>query len=322
MIVVSSFTEFSTANEIIEKLDEYIPCLDEDRQFIQKYRNDFIYHYSNNFCNLALFSFHYIYMFIVNTSMVKYYAFDEKIIRNQTGNKYNAGLELFFYFGQQPEKRAIHNNVITDANRELHIENVGLRDKIAHSCGTVIQNNVLINYINNCFNVLEELQLNVINQCCQSTKIQNHLLSYDKEIVDTLCSGNTLAVEGLINNFMKDFHLNYKDLILLKHIKQELNAISYLSPYISIIEGVCYLDWDDSLNLHKAIYDDFCSKYEQAFDSSLKDILDENKIFNILKESYSDVNVDTLYNVLHKLIELSKYWVPFGTQKVKEFSNV
>jgi hypothetical protein len=318
VIVVSNFTEFSTADEIIEKLDEYIPCLDDDRQFIQKYRRDFIYHYNNNFCNLALFSFHYIYMFIVNTSMVKYYAFDEKIIRNQTGNKFNTGLELFFYFGQQPEKKAIHNNVITDEARDLHIENVGQRDKIAHSCGTVIQNNILINYINNCFNVLKELQLNVINQCCQNNKIQSHLLNYDKEIVDSLCSGNTTAIEGLITNFMKDFHLNYKDLKLLKHIRQDLNAISYFLPYISITEGVCFLDWDESLNLHKAIYDDFCSKYEQAFDSSLKDVLNENKVFNTLKELYSEVNIDTLYNILHKLMEISKYWVPFGSQRIKE----
>lgn len=322
MIVLSNFTEQASAEDIIDELDKYIPCLDEDRQFIRKYRSDFIYHYNNNFCNLALFSFHYIYMFIVNTSMVKYYAFDEKIIRNQTGNKCNAGLELFFYFGQQPEKRAIHNNVITDINRELHIENVGQRDKIAHSCGTVIQNNILINYINNCFNVLEELQLNVINQCCQSNKIQNQLLNYDKEIVDSLCSGNTLAIEDLINNFMKDFHLNYNDLMLSKHIKQNLNAISYFFPYISIKDGECYLDWDESLNLHKAIYDDFCSKYEQAFDSSIKDVLNEDKVFTKLKELYSNVNIDTLYNVLHKLMELSKYWVPFGTQKAKEYLNV
>lgn len=169
----------------------------------------------------------------------------------------------------------------------------------------MIQKNILINYINNCFNVLEEFRLNVIKQCCQSDKIQNHLLNYDKEIVDSLCSGNTLAIESLINNFMKDFHLNYKDLMLLKHIKQDLNAISYFSLYISIIEGVYYLDWDDSLNLHKAIYDDFYSKYEQAFDSSLTDVLDENKIFNILKESYSEVDVYTLYNVLHKVIDIS-----------------
>ena len=46
---VSNFTEESTAEEIVNLLDEFIPCLDEDRQFIRKYRTDFIYHYKNGF---------------------------------------------------------------------------------------------------------------------------------------------------------------------------------------------------------------------------------------------------------------------------------
>lgn len=322
-MAVNSFTEDSSAEEIIEKLDEYIPYLDEDRQFIRKYRSDFLYHYSKDFCNLALFSFHYIYMFIINTSMVKYYAFDENIIRNQTGNKDNKGLELFFYFGHQPEKKVIHNGVISEINRERHISNVDTRNNIAHSSGIVVPKKDLIAYINNCFSVIDELQTKVIKPCCTNLVINKRIHNYNSEIVDSLCLGNTEAIENMITDFMKDLHLSYKDIISLNQLDSELNAISYFTPYIYIDEyGYCLLDWDSSLNLHQAIYDDFCSKYEKAKESTLPTVLNEKEIWDTLKISYTKTDRNTLYNVYHKLIENSQYWEPVNIQTIKENINV
>ena len=320
---MNKFTEQSSAEEIIKELDKYIPCLDEDRQFMRKYRSDFLYHYNKDFCNLALFSFHYIYMFIVNTSMVKYYAFDENIIRNQTGNKDNKGLEPFFYFGHQPEKKVIHNGVISEINKDRHVSNVDTRNNIAHSSGIVIPKKDLVTYINNCFLVIDELQINVIKQCCLNAVMNKRIHNYNSEIIDSLCLGDAEAIESMITDFMKDLHLNYKDIISLKQLVSDLNAISYFSPYVYIDEyGFCLLNWDSSLNLHKAIYDDFCSRYEQAYDSTLPTVLNEKEILNVLKTTYAGTDRDTLYNVWHKLIESSQYWEPVNTQKIKGNINV
>ena len=320
---MSNFTEESTAEEIVNLLDEFIPCLDEDRQFIRKYRSDFIYHYNNNFCNLALFSFHYLYMFIINTSMVKYYAFNENIIRNQTGNRCNRGLELFFYFGSQPEKRVIHNNVISEENRELHQTNVSERDKIAHSSGNIVPKNRLISYINNCFIVIEELQKNVIKKCYTADDIQKKYLKYDNEIIESLFTDNICSIEELILDYMKDFYLSYKDLNFMSHLFTEPNTIIFFSKFfIKNDDGTIFLDWDISNNLHKAIYDDFCSKYEPSNKEDNIDNLSKVEILNLLEITYKNVDKGIIYNILRKLIDESPYWVPFGSQKLEEFVNV
>ena len=141
MIVLSNFTEQASAEDIIDELDKYIPCLDEDRQFIRKYRSDFIYHYNNNFDNLALFSFHYIYMFIISTSMVKYYSFNKNEVINQSGHNHDLNIELYAYFGKESEKNAIKSvqrNLLQKEIKQLHISNVMVRDSIAHSNGIKI----------------------------------------------------------------------------------------------------------------------------------------------------------------------------------------
>lgn len=320
--VLSNFTEQASVEEIIDELDKYIPCLDEDRQFIKKYRSDFIYHYNNNFYNLALFSFHYIYMFIINTSMVKYYAFDIDIIKNQTGNKLKKGVyEPFVYFGLQSEKKVIHNNVISQHNKDLHQTNVDIRNNIAHSSGYIVKKEILINYINNCFNVLYELQRNVLIKCF-TNKNQHNQYNYNDDIIESLCSGNTSAIENLLLDFMIDFHISYNDLKLMEHVATNLNAIIYFIPYLFLDEnGSIYLNWDEKINLHKAIYDDFNSKYIPLFyheDSEYTDyIMDRDKIKNemIIKNENTDIN--TIYNVLNKLISKSEYWIQKDIIKFK-----
>ncbi len=53
-------------------------------------------------------------MFIISTSMVKYYSFNKNEVINQSGHNYNLNIELFEYFGKESKK-----NIIKSVQRNL-----------------------------------------------------------------------------------------------------------------------------------------------------------------------------------------------------------
>lgn len=319
---MSEFTEQSLAEDIITELDEYIPCLDNDRQYMRKYCDDFLYHYNNGFYNLALFSFHYIYMFIINISMVKYYAFKEDIIRNQTGNKNNREMELFGYFGHQPEKRVIHNNVVNFDIRELHEENVSHRDRIAHSSGYVAERSNFIDYINNCFEVIRNLQPVVLSNCYQDNLIKEKWLDINQDILDAIWSNNSNSFEEIIINFLIDYYLSYKDILMLDSLTTELNAIKFLRQYLSIESGYFTLSYNEEEDLHQALFDSFTTNYQQAFEDDDINILSKDDIINVLVKLNNNKKSFVVDNVYSKLMENSLYWIPFENQnRTRELNN-
>lgn len=324
-MAVNSFTEDSSAEEIIEKLDEYIPYLDEDRQFIRKYRTDFIYHYKNGFYNLALFSFHYLYMFIISTTMVKCCAFNKNEVIDRSGHKHDLNIELFAYFGKDGEKKALKSiprSLLSNEIILLHSINVSKRDNIAHSNGINITISELINYVNNCFDVLKTIQPIALVQCFQRSEIKEKWNEVNSNILDAIWADNQSSFEELMISFLIDYHLSYKDISHLDSITQDLNAIKFLRSFLDIDSEGYVFTYNEEQDLHHSVYDAFTLKYQPAFSSSDENILSLEEIIIILKSLVTEENVSIVYNVYAKLMDMSQYWVPFGSQKLKEDVNV
>lgn len=317
-----NFTENSTAEDIIDELNKYIPYLDENCQFINKYRKDFVYHFNKNFYNLALFSFHYLYMFIINTSMVKYFSFNKnEIINKTTGNNKDLNIQLFSYFSKKGEVKTIKliDNVLTKRTKSIHEENVKLRNKIAHSSGIAIIREEFVKYLSNCFYVLDKIHPIILCKYFEypsTNKIWNNI---NQDCLNAIWEKDEIALEEQIFDFLKNFYLSYNDIIYIDNITKELNAIKFLRQFIFLDEsGNYYFDYNKELDLHQSLYDTFTSKYEPAFSSKNEDILDSVDILNILKDLDETTNKYIAYNVFDKLMEASQYWVPFGSQKMKE----
>ncbi len=323
---MNNFTEFSTAEEIIKELDEYIPCLDEDKKYLKKYRNDFIYHFCNGFYNLALFSFHYLYMFVVSTSMVKYYSFNKNEVINQSGHNYDLNIELFAYFGKESEKnilKSIQRNILPKEIKLLHGNNVSKRDNIAHSSGITIALTEFIAYINNCFSVLKAIQPIVLLKCYERTTIRQKWDDVNYNILDAIWENNQDSFEELIKDFLIDYYLCYKDILYIDTITNALNAIKFLRQFLTInTEGEYSLMYNEELDLHHSIFDNFTLKYQSAFSTNDDNLLSNQEIINFLKELDNNKDSFIAYNVYDKLMEISKYWVPFGIQKIKENASV
>lgn len=56
----------------IHKLEAFFPLPDPSLEYLEKYKQDLIYHYERGFFNLALFSFHYLYMTLLYIYLLKY----------------------------------------------------------------------------------------------------------------------------------------------------------------------------------------------------------------------------------------------------------
>ena len=325
MKILSNFTEHTSAEEIINELDNYIPCLDEDRQFIRKYRNDFIYHYNNNFYNLALFSFHYIYMFIISTSMVKYYSFNKNEVINQSGHNHDLNIELYAYFGKESEKNAIKSvqrNLLQKEIKQLHILNVTTRDNIAHSNGIKIILSEIIQYINNCFEVLENIQPISLSKCFKRSEIKEKWNKVNYDILDAILTNNQSSLEELIINFLIDYHLSYKDILFFDAITTKLNAIKFLRQFLIMDNEGYSISYNEELDLHRSIFESFISKYQSAYSTDDENIISKEEIITFLKELDNSKNNYIAYNVYDKIIEISQYWIPFGVQRIKENINV
>lgn len=323
---MSNFTEFSIAEEIIKELDKHIPCLDEDKKYLKKYRNDFIYHFRKGFYNLALFSFHYLYMFVVSTSMVKYYSFNKNEVINQSGHNYDLNIELFAYFGKESEKnilKSIQRNMLPKEIKLLHSNNVSKRDNIAHSSGIAITLTEFIAYINNCFSVLKAIQPIALLKCYERKTIKQKWDDVNCNILDAIWENNQDSFEELIKDFLTDYYLCYKDILCIDIITDKLNAIKFLRQFLIINdEGEYSLAYNEELDLHHSIFDSFTSKYQSAFSTNDDNLLSNQEIINFLKELDNNKDSFIAYNVYDKLMEISKYWVPFGVQKIKESVGV
>jgi len=80
--------------------------------------------------------------------------------------------------------------------------------------------------------------------------------------------------------------------------------------------------YNEEQDLHHSVYDAFTLKYQPAFSSSDENILSSEEIIIILMSLVTEENVSIVYNVYAKLMDTSQYWVPFGSQKLKEDVNV
>ena len=297
---MSNFNENSTAEDIVYKLDEYLPMLDEDRQFIKKYRSDFIYHFRSNFYNLALFSFHYLYMFILSTSMVKYCAFNKNDIIHKSGNQKDLQIELFSYFGKASEKnifKSIKDKSLKKDIVSAHASNVCLRDSIAHSSGRNVLKNELLNYLNNCFIVLEFFQPTSLESCICRNDINVKWENADNDLLDAMCNGDKATVDDIVIGFLIDYHLSYKDFLYLPHISSKLNAFSYLSRYVELYDGELSISDNIKIDAYNILSNDEIKSEILALDYT------------------PDKNV--AQNVMTKIYTESEYWIPVGSEKLK-----
>ncbi|MBN1325038.1 MAG: hypothetical protein JW974_02370 [Alphaproteobacteria bacterium] len=153
-------------NNPIFKLEPFLPFYDENDPFIcslEKYKSDLIYHYENCFYNLASFSFHYLYMTIISSYLLKYHQFNIETInalrRQSKKLKEVTQPNLAAYSGVRKESQILDlfEKDLEVSLKEQHAEILRQRNEIAHSCGRVIDLYELEQQVKYSIGVLEGL---------------------------------------------------------------------------------------------------------------------------------------------------------------------
>ena len=153
-------TEYSDDNPVYV-LADFLPPLDETVAYLYKYKDDFAYHYEREFYNLALFSYHQLYMAILHMYLLKFHRMDIKIASACRQNRpIISVLSPSFYSDVMDEKARIglFGRRISTEIKKKHVELVQQRDRIAHFTGNVLTKEQIDEHISISAVVLKEIQ--------------------------------------------------------------------------------------------------------------------------------------------------------------------
>lgn len=309
-------TEKILAEDILEKLLKFIPVLDESTEFILKYQHDFVFHYNKEFYNLALFSFHYLYMFVLATSMVKYAEFKHANIKAHSGNSQDIEGVLYGHFGERAEKKIIchiPSNECIVINKKrlnvLHCSNVSLRDDIAHASGRTITPIEIDAYINNCFEVLENLQKISIIKYLNSKNIRKKLKFLNEKLFEYLITENYTDMDFDIMSFLRDYYISFLDSEFILESEKELPELVFLLNYINLSEGEILFSFDASENHYKSIYDWFHSNYTYVDKTTKDEALYVSAIKNKAYTKFKNINPQIIESIFYNIKNEASKWV-------------
>ena len=205
--------EYSDDNPVY-LLADFLPPLDGTVDYLYKYKDDFAYHYEREFYNLALFSYHQLYMAILHMYLLKFHRMDIKIASACRQNRPNISvLTPSFYSDVMDEKARIglFGRRISTEIKKKHIELVQQRDRIAHFTGDVLTKEQIDKHITKSIEVLNEIQpVAFYEMLIHPTDVFGTQIN---EIQTETDMGEKFSK---ISNLIQDFYLSKNDIDFLK----------------------------------------------------------------------------------------------------------
>ncbi|MDW2994663.1 MAG: hypothetical protein R8N24_01380 [Alphaproteobacteria bacterium] len=198
---------YSEENPICQ-LDAFLPPLDDTILYLHKYLLDLAYHYEHSFYNLALFSFHYIYMTILYIYLLKFHRMKVSIVNSCRQNR--APVEILtphVYADLKTEKTQIDmfSNIAQEV-KDKHHKLVATRDSIAHATGINIDVKSFERHVEEAIGVLGSLRDLSLNNLIRYSG-DNFTVS----TLDILNETNENEKKAKISNWIKDFYLSLND---------------------------------------------------------------------------------------------------------------
>lgn len=205
--------EYSDDNPVYLLVD-FLPPLDETVAYLYKYKDDFAYHYEREFYNLALFSYHQLYMAILHMYLLKFHRMDIKIANSCRQNRPALSvLSPSFYSDVMDEKSRIRlfGHRISNETRNKHIELVQQRDRIAHFTGDVLIKEQIDKYIEKSIEVFKSIQSVAFYELLlyPTDRFGNRANDIQKE-------QNKTEKFSKISYLIQDFYLSKNDVDFLK----------------------------------------------------------------------------------------------------------
>ena len=220
--------EYSDDNPVY-LLADFLPPLDGTVDYLYKYKDDFAYHYEREFYNLALFSYHQLYMAILHIYLLKFHRMDIKIASACRQNRPNISvLTPSFYSDVMDEKARIglFGRRISTEIKKKHIELVQQRDRIAHFTGDVLTKEQIDKHIIKSIEVLKELQpVAFYEMLLYSTD------AFGSRVNEILIETDNNERFYKISNLIQDFYLSKNDIDLLRTKNQFIFFAEYISEY-------------------------------------------------------------------------------------------
>lgn len=199
--------EYSDDNPFY-KLKDFLPPLDDSIQMLEKYVGDMAYHYERGFYNLALFSFHYVYMTLLHIYLLKFHRMKVSIVNSCRQKRTPLEhLSPHAYCDVRDEKGRVH--LFAGLNKEIatqHAQLVITRDSIAHATGTSITIDVFDRHIDNAINVLSSIQKHSLD-----IFIQYPSDSFNETVAAIKTELNDAEKLTRISDMIKDFYISRND---------------------------------------------------------------------------------------------------------------
>lgn len=205
--------EYSDDNPVYLLMD-LLPPLDDTIDYLYKYQEDFAYHYERGFYNLALFSYHQLYMAIFHMYLLKYHRIDVDVANScRSGRPPIMDLTPSFYsdVGDEKSRVRLFGRRISEAVKKDHMDLVKQRDRIAHFTGDVLTKEQIDKHIEKSINVLKGIQPVAFYELLlhPSDRFTKHADEIRAEMDQT---EKFYKISGLI----RDFYLSKTDIDFLK----------------------------------------------------------------------------------------------------------
>lgn len=208
--------EYSEDNPFYE-LVGFLPPLDDSIQMLEKYVSDMAYHYERGFYNLSLFSFHYVYMAIIQMYLLKFHKFDRNIVNGQVaGTDPVIDLTPAVYSIGLDEKRLVKKfgPELPMELRRKHIALVDTRNDIAHFTGIVVPKDRIDSYIQNAMEILRKIQQISLDHL---TMTPNNAFTNRISEISNQSGDNEKAYN--LHEMIKDFYISSNDWKYLTNIE-------------------------------------------------------------------------------------------------------
>lgn len=205
--------EYSDDNPVY-LLTDFLPPLDGTVDYLYKYKDDFAYHYEREFYNLALFSYHQLYMAILHMYLLKFHRMDIRIANScRQNHPYLSTLSPSFYSDVKDEKGRIDlfGKRLTQETKEKHKDLVKQRDRIAHFTGDVLTKEQIDKHITKSIEVLNEIQPVAFYELLLRSADR-----FGNGVNEILAEKDKNERFSKISNLIQDFYLSKHDVDFLK----------------------------------------------------------------------------------------------------------
>ncbi|MDR1027121.1 MAG: hypothetical protein LBL46_01755 [Rickettsiales bacterium] len=193
-------------------LTPYCPPESGEMAHLGYYRDDMAFHFEQGFFNLALFSFHYLYMTLVYIYLMKYHKFNRGAIKNALGGsrarkRVPLHITATVYSTLCREGEVIKLFETNDGDIESrHTTLVQSRNSVAHSSGAIIQRPQFLTHAKAAGTILERIKERALWRMNRRPPSQ-----FASRISDINGTRGAAEREEKLSRFARDFYISPKD---------------------------------------------------------------------------------------------------------------